>query len=102
MRVLVTGASSGIGRATAELLAARGHRGYAGVRGETDLRLATVQLDATDAEEGDALRALELDGLVNNAGTAVPGPLEFMPLDELRRQLEVNTVAQLAVTQACM
>src|SRR3954466_15062882 len=102
MRILVTGASSGIGRATAELLAARGHRIYAGVRGETDLRLPTVQLDVTDAEQVDALRALELDGLVNNAGIAVTGPLEFMPLDELRRQLEVNTVAQLAVTQACL
>src|SRR4051812_41915524 len=102
MNVLVTGASSGIGRATAELLGARGHRVLAGVRGESDLRVPTVQLDVTDAGQVDALRALELGGLVNNAGIAVTGPLEFMPLDELRRQLEVNTVAQLAVTQACL
>src|SRR5207253_8732343 len=42
----------------------------------------------------------ELHGLVNNAGVAVAGALEFLPLDELRRQLEVNLVGQLAVTQA--
>src|SRR4051812_22764570 len=102
MNVLVTGASSGIGRATAELLGARGHRVLAGVRGESDLRVPTVQLDVTDAGQVDALRALELGGLVNNAGIAVTGPLEFMPLAELRRQFEVNTVAQLAVTQACL
>ncbi len=41
-----------------------------------------------------------LDGLVNNAGIVVPGPLEFLPLDELRRQLEINVVGQVAVTQA--
>jgi NAD(P)-dependent dehydrogenase (short-subunit alcohol dehydrogenase family) len=102
MRVLVTGASSGIGRATAELLAARGHSVYAGVRGDTDLELPTVQLDVTNAEQVAALGALELDGLVNNAGVAVTGPLEFMPLEELRRQLEINSVAPVAVTQACL
>ena len=49
-----------------------------------------------------ALRSSTLEGLVNNAGIAVVGPLEFLPLDELRRQLEVNTVGQVAVIQACL
>ncbi len=59
-------------------------------------------LDVTDAG---AIRALEferLDGLVNNAGIAVAAPLEDLPLEELRRQLEVNLVGQLAVTQALL
>jgi NAD(P)-dependent dehydrogenase (short-subunit alcohol dehydrogenase family) len=43
-----------------------------------------------------------LHGLVNNAGVALPAPLEYMPLDEFRRQLEVNLVGQLAVTQAVL
>src|SRR4051812_13320423 len=101
MNVLITGASSGIGHATATLLAARGWHVYAGVRSETDLP-NVVQLDVTDAEQVAALEDLELDALVNNAGIAITGPLEYMPLEELRRQLEVNTVAQLAVTQACL
>jgi len=102
--VLVTGASSGIGRATAELLAHHGFTVYAGVRdlGQAPAGTTAVQLDVTNAEHVEALRALDLDALVNNAGIAVVGPLEFLELDELRRQLEVNTVGQLAVTQACL
>jgi NAD(P)-dependent dehydrogenase (short-subunit alcohol dehydrogenase family) len=59
-------------------------------------------LDVTDAEAitAAAERVEQLDGLVNNAGIVVASPLEFLPLDELRRQLEVNVVGQLAVTQA--
>ncbi len=58
-------------------------------------------LDVTDAQAIRAAAAVErLDGLVNNAGIVVAAPLEFLPLEELRRQLEVNLVGQLAVTQA--
>jgi NAD(P)-dependent dehydrogenase (short-subunit alcohol dehydrogenase family) len=61
-----------------------------------------VLLDITDAEQiaAAAARVDELDGLVNNAGIARAGPLEFLPIEELRRQLDVNLVAQVAVTQA--
>jgi len=116
--VLVTGASTGIGRATALRLDSAGWKVFAGVRREEDgnslraeasERLAPVSLDVTDAEQIAA--AAErigresddgLDGLVNNAGVAVPGPLETVPLDDLRHQLEVNLVAYVAVTQAML
>jgi NAD(P)-dependent dehydrogenase (short-subunit alcohol dehydrogenase family) len=55
-----------------------------------------VLVDVTDPPE---IEVDELHGLVNNAGVAVAGPLEFLPPDELRRQLEVNVVGQLRVTQ---
>jgi NAD(P)-dependent dehydrogenase (short-subunit alcohol dehydrogenase family) len=121
--VLVTGASKGIGEACALRLAERGWRVFAGVRRAQDgaslqQRAATpevraaivpVLLDVTDAaqlEDAAALVAAETDGrlhaLVNNAGVAVAGPLEFLPIDEFRRQLEINVVGQLAVTQALL
>ena len=59
-------------------------------------------LDVTDPEAIAALRFDHLDGLVNNAGIGVASPLEDLPLDELRRQLEVNVIGQLAVTQAVL
>jgi NAD(P)-dependent dehydrogenase (short-subunit alcohol dehydrogenase family) len=116
--VLVTGASTGIGRATALRLDRAGWKVFAGVRKEEDgeslhaeasERLAPVTLDVTDAEQIAA--AAErigresdggLDGLVNNAGVAVPGPLETVPLEDLRHQLEVNLIAYVAVTQAML
>ena len=104
--VLVTGASTGIGRTTALLLAALGATVLAGVRDTTRRRSARrvtpVQLDITERRRRRRLAAHDLDGLVNNAGIAITGPLEFLPLDELRHQLEVNVIAQLAVTQACL
>jgi NAD(P)-dependent dehydrogenase (short-subunit alcohol dehydrogenase family) len=108
--VLVTGASTGIGEATALHLRELGFEAVAGVRRDEDAErlegqgLRTVRLDVTD--EAQIAAALEsvgdapLAGLVNNAGLAVAAPLEYVPLDELRRQFEVNLIGQVAVTQA--
>jgi len=108
---LVTGASSGIGLASAVRLANAGWRVFGGVRTEADaiaLRLRGIEpleLDVTDSSQiaaaADAIGS-ELHGLVDNAGIAVAAPLELVPLDELRRQLEVNVVAQIAVLQAVL
>ncbi|MFN2469781.1 MAG: SDR family oxidoreductase [Gaiellaceae bacterium] len=104
--VLVTGASSGIGAACATRLARSGWCVLAGVRNEGDAPDGTeeVPLDVTDDDQIGALagRVERLDGLVNNAGIALAAPLEFVPLGELRRQLEVNVVGQVAVTQAVL
>jgi len=117
--ILVTGASTGIGRATALRLDRAGHHVFAGVRKPEDGerlvadasgRLEPVRLDVTRQAEVDAAmkRMAEaageggLDGLVNNAGMAISGPLEAVPLDDLRRQLEVNLLGQVAVTQATL
>jgi NAD(P)-dependent dehydrogenase (short-subunit alcohol dehydrogenase family) len=108
--VLVTGASSGIGEATALHLEELGFDAVAAVRKAEDAErlavsgLRTVLLDVTDggqiAAARDELGGGPLAGLVNNAGIAVAAPLEFLPLDQLRRQLEINLIGQLAVTQA--
>jgi NAD(P)-dependent dehydrogenase (short-subunit alcohol dehydrogenase family) len=110
-RVLVTGASSGIGLASALRLARVGWRVYGGVRtsdAAAELRehgIVPLLLDVTDAEQIAAAAAEvgpELHGLVDNAGIAIAAPLELVPLDELRRQLEVNVVGQVAVLQAVL
>ena len=115
--VVVTGASTGIGEACALHLDKLGLRVFAGVRKEADGerlkqqasgRLSPVLLDVTDEASiasaaetvGAAIGDAGLAGLVNNAGISVSGPLEFLPLDDLRRQLEVNVIGQIAVTQA--
>jgi len=115
--VLVTGASTGIGRATALRLDAAGWRVHAGVRREEDAEslraagsgsLEPLFLDVTDADQiAAAAERLgggegELAGLVNNAGVAIPSPLETMPVDDFRRQLEINLTGQVAVTQALL
>jgi NAD(P)-dependent dehydrogenase (short-subunit alcohol dehydrogenase family) len=116
--VLVTGASTGIGRATALRLDGSGWRVFAGVRkaedaeslrGKASERLTPVFLDVTEpdqvaaaAEQVERESPAGLDGLVNNAGVAVPGPLETIPLEDLRNQLEVNLVAYVAMTQALL
>ena len=108
--VLVTGASTGIGEATALRLGGAGWEVYAGARKDADLErlreagLHPLRLDVTDSDSIAAAQALlderGLHGLVNNAGVAISGPIEFLPLDELRHQLEVNLVGQVAVIQA--
>ena len=108
--VLITGASTGIGRACALDLDRRGFRVLAGVRKDADgetlrkesSRIEPVILDVTDQATIDAAAKQidELYGLVNNAGITVAGPLEYLPVDEIRRQFEVNVFGHLAVTQA--
>jgi NAD(P)-dependent dehydrogenase (short-subunit alcohol dehydrogenase family) len=110
--VVVTGASTGIGEACARMLAEHGFRVFAGVRKDADgervrasgERIEPVRLDVTDeasiAAAAQQVGEAPLAGLVNNAGISVSGPLEFVPLDEWRHQLEVNVIGQVAVTQA--
>jgi NAD(P)-dependent dehydrogenase (short-subunit alcohol dehydrogenase family) len=113
--VLLTGAGRGIGRATALRLAAGGWEVFAGVRHPQDgealaatslaRRIVPVVLDVTDAEQIAALDQMlpeRIDALVNNAGIVVSGPVEGLSIEDLRRQLEVNVVGQVAVTQALL
>jgi NAD(P)-dependent dehydrogenase (short-subunit alcohol dehydrogenase family) len=114
--VVITGASSGIGEACARRLAGGGFEVFAGVRRDEDgerLRASIpgvmpLQLDVTDADAiaaavrtvGEAVGSGGLAGLVNNAGIAVPAPLELVPIEDFRRQIDVNLIGQVAVTQA--
>lgn len=115
--VLITGASTGIGEACALHLDQLGWRVFAGVRKDADgealqrkasPRLLPLRIDVTDAASIAAARDVVvhelgdrgLQGLVNNAGIAIAAPLEFIPVDDLRRQLEINVIGQIAVTQA--
>jgi NAD(P)-dependent dehydrogenase (short-subunit alcohol dehydrogenase family) len=110
--VVVTGASTGIGHATALHLKKSGFDVVAGVRKEADGKalaakgIEVVLMDVTDAETiakaFAQLGARPLAGLVNNAGVAIGGPLEYLPIDRLRYQLEVNVVGLIAVTQAAL
>ena len=112
--ILVTGCSSGIGRAAALALAERGHRVFASARNRNDLaelerhNLAAVALDVTDpatiaaAVETVLSRAGRIDVLVNNAGYGQYGSVEEVTTDEWRAQFEVNLFGAIAVTQAVL
>jgi len=112
--VLVTGAGRGIGKSIVEHLAAGGWDVIAGVRSERDAavvtaldpqRISSVILDVTDAGHIAALNGSlpeRLDAIVNNAGVVVTGPMETVTPDEWRKQLEINVIGQLAVTQAVL
>lgn len=112
--VLVTGASRGIGKAIAEHLAHRGWDVIAAVRSQQDAdavsklnpqRISAVILDVTSAADVAALDSSlpdKLDAVVNNAGIAVGGAMETLSPDDWRKQLEVNVIGQLAVTQAVL
>ena len=112
--VLVTGAGRGIGKSIVEHLATRGWDVIAGVRNERDAdtvtamspqRVSSVFLDVTDAGHIAALHESlpeRLDAIVNNAGVVVSGPMETVSPAEWRKQLEINVIGQLAVTQAVL
>jgi len=112
--VLVTGASTGIGRATALHLADLGMKVYAGVRRDEDAAdleqqgpVIAVRLDVTSsADVDDIAQRIEadggLDGLVNNAGVYLGGALELMRDDEIESTFAVNVVGLLRVTRACL
>jgi len=117
--VFISGSGTGIGRITALRLARAGHRVFAGVldtdEGEALRREASGQLEpvvcditaATDLDAArraveDAVGAEGLGGLVNNAAIPTGGPIEAVPLDDLRRALEVNVVGQVGLTQAML
>lgn len=115
--VMITGAASGIGEVCALTLERVGYRVFAGVRREEDGlalmqkaagRLNWLLLDVTDISSitaavnvvAAAVGEKGLAGLINNAGLSGIGPLEFLPISDVRRLLEVNVVGLLAVTQA--
>jgi NAD(P)-dependent dehydrogenase (short-subunit alcohol dehydrogenase family) len=114
--VVITGASSGIGRACARMLDRHGFQVFAGVRKEQDAqslaaeaseRLTPLLIDVTDAASiaqavarvQASVGAAGLAGLVNNAGIGVSGPIEYLPLDDLHMQFDVNVFGQIAVIQ---
>ncbi len=114
--VLVTGASTGIGFATAQLLAREGYLVFAGVRNRTDAQtlhlehpnIRAIPLDVRHTSDIAAAISIiqgndaPLFAVVNNAGIAVAGPLEYLPLEDFQRQFDVNVFGALRVTQAAL
>ena len=117
--ILITGASKGIGKATALHLDTLGYHVFAGIRKESDadllktagsdrltpIMLDVIQPDSIKSAYNELSTITKTDGLfalINNAGVAVGAPMEFVPLEDLRWQLDVNVLGQVAVTQAFM
>ena len=114
--IFITGASSGIGRETAFRLAKEGHKVFAGVRRKIDKEelekldknITSVYIDVTNASSIDKAfwfiikKADKLDVLINNAGIAVAGAMEFLPVKKLKEQFEVNTFGAVQVAQKFM
>lgn len=115
--VVVTGASTGIGWGAAKILIQNGYRVFGSVRKKEDAERLRAELgvgfhplifDVTDEkavhaaadEVREMLNGETLFGLVNNAGVATPAPLMYQPIDEFRRQIEINLTGQLIVSQA--
>jgi short-subunit dehydrogenase len=115
--VVITGTSTGLGRATALLLDKQGYQVFAGVRTEKDAEslkqdsfgnLTPIIMDITKAEEiksasefvSLALGNEGLFALINNAYSGVDGPLECIAIDDIRWNFEINVIGQIAVTQA--
>jgi len=116
--VLISGTSTGIGKALSLELDRQGYQVFAGVRNQNDAealrsqaspQLTTVILDVTNPETisttcreiGDKTDG-ELSCLVNNAGISISGAMEFIPIRDFRQQMEVNLIGQLELTQACL
>jgi len=110
--VLVTGAGRGIGLAITEHMSESGWDVYATARSDAALdsldRLPNVHPIPLDVTDRSSIAALPdqlpgaLNGVVNNAGIIVSGPVEGLSIDDLSRQLDVNVIAQIAVTQAVL
>ena len=114
--VVVSGASTGIGRATVTELVGAGFHVWGTVRSEKDAASLVSEFGDSvspllvDLLDHDSVRAAgatvvasgPLHGLVNNAGVALPAPLEFMPIDVFERQLDINLVGQLLMTQVML
>ena len=111
--VLITGASTGLGRAMAELIASQGHFVYAGARKDKDIaelnaikNIQAVRLDVTDQDQIDAAvttiteAGRGLHGLINNAGVGILYPLTTVPMSELEWLMDVNLYGPVKVTQA--
>src|SRR4029078_5677893 len=117
--VLITGVSTGIGRAAAAAFIARGYRVFGTVRTEADAARATTSrgdqfrpliVDLVDDESvRNVVRTIEgllgdrgLDGLVDNAGIALPGPPADQPLEQVRQMFDANVLGLIKMTQACL
>lgn len=105
--ILITGISSGFGKQTAELLAAKGHSVYGTVRGdaETDSKVNCLKLDLTNTDSiKQAVQTVlqkegRIDILINNAGMHTGGPIETSPVEDIKLQLDTNFMGMVHLTR---